>query len=169
MLDNKEIWKDCKGYEGSYQVSSLGRIWSVKSQKYLIPQVDRGYYKTSLIATNGKRKKELIHRLVALAFIPNPDKLPQVNHLDEDTSNNRVDNLEWCDAKYNSNYGTRTERSAAAHRKKVYCEELEREFESITDAANELGLRQCLISQVCNGNQKTTGGYHFHFIDDTKR
>ena len=83
MLENSEIWKDVKGYEGLYQVSNLGRIWNVKTQRILKPiDTGRGYFRVHLTAKNGKRKQELIHRLAAIAFIPNPFGLPQVNHKD---------------------------------------------------------------------------------------
>ena len=107
MLENKEIWKDCKGYEGKYQVSNFGRVWSVVKQQYKNQRIGKdGYYKVTLIAKNGKQKTERVHRLVALAFIPNPDRLPQVNHKDECKTNNCVENLEWCDAKYNTLYSS---------------------------------------------------------------
>ena len=86
----------------------MGRVWSVKGQKYLNGTVAKnGYVYVHLTALNGKRKKERLHRLVALAFIDNPEGLSQVNHIDENKLNNAVDNLEWCSAKYNANYGTR--------------------------------------------------------------
>ena len=111
MLENNEIWKDCKGYEGKYQVSNFGRVWNANNQRYLKPWISKGgYYLVNLISKNGKIKHESIHRLVAIAFIDNPCNYPQVNHKDEDKTNNRVDNLEWCDSKYNNNYGTRNER-----------------------------------------------------------
>lgn len=105
MLENNEVWKDCKGYEGLYQVSNLGRVWSVKSQAYLKGSSDKdGYIRVHLTAKNGKRKHESIHRLVAIAFIPNATGLPVVNHKDENKQNNNVDNLEWCSARYNTIY-----------------------------------------------------------------
>lgn len=106
-----EIWKDIKGYEGKYQVSNLGRIKNIQTncmkmatlqKKYIMKQ--GGYYQITLWKGKHNGKTYLIHRLVAQHFIPNPDNLPQVNHIDHDRSNNRVDNLEWCTAKYNSNH-----------------------------------------------------------------
>lgn len=89
----------------------MGRVWSVKTQRYLKGTVTQaGYTYVHLTAVNGKRKKERLHRLVAIAFLPNPLDLPQVNHKDENKENNRADNLEWCDAKYNCNYGTRNQK-----------------------------------------------------------
>lgn len=101
----KEIWIDCKGYEGKYQVSNLGRVWSIGSQKYLNGFIDKdGYMCVYLTAKNGKVKMEKIHRLIALVFLDNPNNYPQVNHKDKNKSNNCVDNLEWCTAKYNNTY-----------------------------------------------------------------
>ena len=95
MLENNEIWKDIKGYP-NYQVSNYGRIWSCYSQRYMKPQKNNvGYYYLNLTAANGKHKKELIHRLVALAFIDNPNNLPQVHHINHNPADNRVENLAW--------------------------------------------------------------------------
>ena len=105
MLENKEIWKDCKGYEGMYQVSNKGRVWSVKRQFVLKGSLDKdGYARVHLTAKNGKTKTEKVHRLVAIAFLENPSNLPQVNHRDENKQNNNADNLEWCDCSYNIIY-----------------------------------------------------------------
>ena len=110
----KEIWKDIKGYEGLYQVSNLGRVKSLErkvlrsegeyrtiSERILKPQTTlRGYQRIGL-HYKGINKLFRIHRLVAQAFIPNPDNKPEVNHIDGKTSNNRVDNLEWVTAAQN--------------------------------------------------------------------
>ena len=109
-----EEWKSIPGYEGIYEVSNLGRVRSVERcdrfnrkivSKILKPNYVSGYLRVGMYK-NKTFKYYLIHRLVAQAFLPNPDNLPQVNHKDEDKSNNRVDNLEWCDRSYNMNYGT---------------------------------------------------------------
>lgn len=106
----EEIWKDIPGYEGIYVVSNFGRIRNLVSGKFIKPsQKDDGYCRVCL-SKNGCGKCINIHRLVAQVFIPNPDNLPQVNHKDEDKTNNVADNLEWCDAKYNINYGTSQQR-----------------------------------------------------------
>lgn len=107
-----EIWKDIEGYEGVYRVSNMGRVYSVKRNIMLKPQrvcdgaKDGGGYRAVRLCVDGEYKMAYIHRLVAQAFLPNPQNLPQVNHKDEDKTNNRVENLEWCDDKYNKNYGT---------------------------------------------------------------
>ena len=117
---NEEIWRPIEGYEGLYEVSSYGRVRSLdrydnmnhfRKGKVLSPiKEPTGYLRCNLYL-NKNVKTVLIHRLVAQAFIPNPDNLPQVNHRDEVKTNNRVDNLEWCDSKYNNNYGTARIRS----------------------------------------------------------
>ena len=102
----KEIFKDIKNYEGLYQVSNLGRVYSVRNNKILKPKLNKYGYLSVNLKYKGSRVTKSIHRLVGEAFIPNPNDLPQVNHKDEDKTNNCVDNLEWCTAKYNHNYGT---------------------------------------------------------------
>ena len=118
-----EVWKDVVGYEGLYQVSNLGRLKSAPRPRtkggLLKPQYDRKGYLTFGLCKNGKSKMAKIHRLVAEAFIPNPGKLPEVNHKDEQKDNNCVENLEWCTTQYNSNYGTRVARIAATKRVKT--------------------------------------------------
>lgn len=114
----EEIWRPVVGYEGLYEVSSYGRVRSLDrydSRNHFIKgrimkfRNCRGYLRVTL-CNNGLYNQISVHRLVAQAFIPNPDNLPMVNHKDEDKTNNIVENLEWCDAKYNNSYGTITER-----------------------------------------------------------
>lgn len=100
-------WKQIKGFT-DYKISDSGIVFSVKRNKALKPYERKNYLGVYLYG-NGKRKFMTIHRLVAIAFIENPNDLPQVNHKDENTKNNNVDNLEWCSAKYNSNYGSHRE------------------------------------------------------------
>ena len=115
-----EEWRPIEGYEGLYEVSNTGLIRSLDrfvgnrnriKGKILSINIKKGGYCSVVLSKYGKMKGYQVHRLVAQAFIPNPDNLPQVNHIDEDKSNNCVDNLEWCTAKYNINYGTRQERA----------------------------------------------------------
>lgn len=96
----EEIWKPLKGYEGLYEVSSMGRVKYLNSRsknniKSGFCYGDSGYVGVELFK-NKKRKKMLIHRAVAKSFIPNPENKPWVNHIDSDRKNNRLDNLEWC-------------------------------------------------------------------------
>ena len=115
-----EVWKDIEGYEGRYKISNLGNVKSLmyggrKYEKDLTPKVNNCGRLWVELFCNGKKKQFLIHRLVAKAFIPNPHGLPQINHIDENPKNNRVDNLEWCDARYNMMYGHAREK----RRKKI--------------------------------------------------
>lgn len=92
---NMEIFKDIKGYPG-YQISNLGRVWSTKSNRYLSPyENNSGYLMINIQAANGKRKHELIHRLVALHFVDNPEGKPEVDHIDRNRKNNNANNLRW--------------------------------------------------------------------------
>lgn len=109
--------KDVVGYEGLYAVTSCGKVWSYKQKKFLTPVMMYGYPRVGLWK-DGKVKREFVHRLVAMAYIPNPENLPQVNHKDENRANCCLQNLEWCDAKYNANYGSRNSRIAEKNTKK---------------------------------------------------
>ena len=117
----KEIWKDIEGYEGLYQVSNLGRVKSLtkmvgRGKRYKVcerivslQKAPNGYMRLHL-DKDGERKYFSVHRLVAQAFVENPNNLPHVNHKNETKTDNAVSNLEWCTPKYNSNYGTRNTR-----------------------------------------------------------
>jgi hypothetical protein len=104
--------KSIKGYEGLYAVTRDGKVWSHRSNMFLTPIYNKdGYLKVNLYDNDGKMRTYLVHRLVAIAFIPNPDNLPEINHKDEVKDHNCVDNLEWTTHVDNINYGTRTERA----------------------------------------------------------
>ena len=134
----------------------MGRVWSISSQKYLKGGSNGKYLKVHLVAKNGKIKQELVHRLVALAFLDNPQGFPQVNHKDKNKLNNCVDNLEWCTNRYNTIH---------AIGKAIYCVELDKEFDCIQTAATELNLDRGNISRCCSGKRKTCGGYHWRYCD----
>lgn len=158
--------KDIKGFEGRYAVTSCGKVWSYKRKKWLRPSTDeRGYQRVSLQVNNEKHTKKL-HRLVAEAFIPNPNNLPQVNHKDENPSNNHMSNLEWCDAKYNCNYGHHNENVSKTTGKSVYCVELDIIYCSTREAERKTGVPHENIAACCRGDRyKTAGGYHWKYSD----
>lgn len=162
--------KDVVGYEGLYAVTSCGKVWSYKSQKFLKPKEDKDGYLIIVLYKNKIRKDAKIHRLVSQAYIPNPEGKPQVNHRDEDKSNNCVNNLEWATAKENTNYGTRNKRAGEANRNSrgvpVYCVELDKVFLSARGAARELGLQQSNITACVKGKHKTCGGYHWQYTEN---
>lgn len=171
-----EIWKDIVGYEGCYQVSNLGRVKSLnylqkgKEQILKAQVVSCGYFAVTL-SKEGKSKTHTIHRLVAKTFIDNPDNLPQVNHKDEDKTNNRVENLEWCSAEYNVNYGSRTKRQSESQTnypkfsKRVLCLETGKIYPSTMQVQRELGFANTAISSACNGKLKQAYGFHWKYID----
>ena len=122
-----EEWKKIPGYEGLYEVSNMGNVRNVRRNKLLrLSKTNNRYIRVSL-CKNGIKTGLTVHRLVAEAFIPNPDNLPEVNHKDEDKTNNRVENLEWCDHKYNMNYGTRNIRAKETAIKNGYYTGLSKE------------------------------------------
>lgn len=102
--------KDVVGYEGLYTIDENGKIYGIKRKKFLRTRIDGTGYATVRLCKNGTDTTHMVHRLIAEAFIPNPNHLPFINHKDEVKTNNNIDNLEWCDHKYNCNYGTRNER-----------------------------------------------------------
>ena len=154
---------DIKGYEGLYAVTSCGKVWSYQNNRFLKPFLTRGYFRVRLYKYNSS-KQFFVHRLVAMAFFPNySKKLSQINHKDENKINNCVGNLEWCNAKYNINYGNHNKRVSRKHCKKVYCVELNKIFNSAKQAATQLKLFDSNIAKCCKGKYKTTGGYHWEY------
>ena len=163
--------KDVIGYEGYYGVTSCGKIWSYRAKKFMKLQVNKKGYVCVNLKLNGQQSNQLIHRLVALAYLPNPRKLPEINHKDENKLNNSVNNLEWCDRKYNINYGTGMERSTETQRKtsklnkRVLCVETGIIYFSAQEAKRQTGIDNGSISRVCNGKQNVAGGYHWKYIE----
>ena len=156
---------DIKGYEGIYAITSCGKVWSYKTKRFLKTiKTQKGYEKVYLYKDNIV-KHPTIHKLVATAYIPNPNNFPQINHKDENKENNSVNNLEWCTNKYNSNYGTRNIRMARAKWRKVLCIELNRIFDSEKQAEAELKIGVSRISECCSGKNKTAGGYHWKYAE----
>lgn len=104
-----EIWREIPGYEGRYMVSNTGSVLSLNYRncnysRRLVPKCNNSGRLWVELFKNGQRKQFLIHRLVAMAFISNPENYPEVNHIDEDCKNNHVENLEWCSRQYNISY-----------------------------------------------------------------
>ena len=174
-----EIWKDIPGYEGLYQVSNLGNIKNInrcfndkKGRKYIVkeiickPSIDTSGYRQIVLTKNKNRKSHKVHRLVAMAFIPNPNSLPQINHKDENKQNNNVDNLEWCTQEYNCQYGTRPYRCAVHfnHKVKQYFNGKEiNEYSSLKEASKKTNIKYQGISKCCRNKQKTAGGYEWKY------
>ena len=170
----EEEWRDIAGYEGLYQVSDLGRVRSLDYNhtgraQVLKPTMARNGYLLVWLFKNGKSKSYLVHRLVAEAFLSNADGLPEVNHNDENKTNNAVSNLEWCDRSYNVNYGTGIDRMAAALSKPVQQLTLDgilvALWPSTHEAARQTGVYQGNICSCCNGKLRSTGGYKWQYAN----
>ena len=166
-----EIWKDVKGYEGLYQVSNLGRVKSLNyrrsgKERLLSLAHDKDGYLYVCFRKNGKQKLHKVHRLVAQAFIPNPDNLPQVNHKDENKTNNNVKNLEWCTNEYNHNYGTRNERVGKSLSKKIICITTGEIFNSMREACRKYNIHTGSMTECCQGKRKTAGGYKWEYFKE---
>ena len=169
-----------------YIIFDDGRVYSKITNKFLKQSYSGGYLTVELFSERGKSRRILVHRLVAMAFIPNPYNYPQVNHKDENKTNNNVDNLEWCTAKYNMNYGTGKARRRAStdysnpvfrisalnacdHSKKPVLQfsrngDFIARFESAQAAGRAVGCHGGHISECCKGKRyKTVGNYVWRF------
>ena len=178
----QEIWKDIKNYEGLYQVSNMGRVKNKKNCT-INPELNKNGYKYIPLYKENKRRRELLHRIVATAFIENPNSLPQVNHIDGNKQNNNVDNLEWCTCSYNLKeaYRLKLREPARAmlgkkgikcpNSKKINQYDLEGNFiklwYSTMDIERELKIRHNSISKCCKHKKyKTAGGYKWEYAEE---
>ena len=171
----EEIWKDVVGYEGIYQVSSLGRIKSLpkkikmrnqftEKEMILKPlKTKGGYYSIHLANGKGNRKRCQIHRLVAKAFLSNPNNKPQVNHIDGNKKNNCVSNLEWCTAKENNTHALKTGLKELSYRRiPVLQYDLKGNFIKQWESETDTNIPH--ISDVCKGKRKSAGGYIWRYL-----
>ena len=192
----EEIWRDIYEYEGKYQVSNMGRVRSLDftsmqphsktgeihpytyTGRMLKPHaINSGYLAVGLRDQQGKRQ-HLVHRLVAAAFIPNPNDLPVVNHKNEDKTDNRAENLEWCTNMYNNHYGNAQRKLSETHTnhpnlsKPVFQKDkdgcLVNMFPSAAEASRQTGIPQSAIVRCCNGEKyyKSAGGYLWEYIPE---
>ena len=170
MRESREEWRPVPGYEGLYEVSNTGKVASLNydgtgKRKELKQVVTHHEYRRVRLYKNGNWRSYRVHRVVALAFVPNPEGLPEINHIDEDPSNNAASNLEWCTRRYNCNYGSHIERL----RKSMINGKLSKAvtatlpdgsvevYPSQAEAARALNCSQGRISDACRGVIKT---YH---------
>lgn len=159
-------WLDIENFEGLYQISDKGDIRNIKSGRILIPKLTKKGYNTICLSNKGIKYNFQVHRLVANAFIPNPNNYHCVNHKDENKLNNSVENLEWCTHSYNTNYGTCIERYSTKNKKSIQQLKdgvLVNEFASAIDAEKQYGFCRSSISQCCNGIIKSYKGFQFRF------
>ena len=162
-----EKWKQIEhdGIKYNYEVSTEGKVRNMKTGR-IMAQSDNG---RGFLYVVLKKKSFRVNRLVAIAFIPNPDNLPEVNHKNENKHDNRVENLEWCNRKYNATYGTIKEKQAKAHYKRVKATHKKTGevlyFDSITQASTELDLFHSNICACLRGTKKSCGGYLWEYVD----
>lgn len=181
-----EIWKKIDNFD-NYEVSTLGRVRSIDStvmrsnnRQFTIKGKIRslytsqgGYSNVSLCDNSGKWCRQQVHRLVAEAFLPNPNNLPQVNHKDENKLNNCVDNLEWCTANYNANYGNRNYNTSSSLKNNIKIskvilqydkdQNLITEWPSINEIKRSLGYSTGNIYACCNYKYKQAYGYIWRY------
>lgn len=178
---NKEIWKDITGYEGLYQVSDQGRVKSLErkdsfgrliKERILRPAPTTVGYLIVILCTGGNQKHFAVHRLVCQAFCDNPENKPEVNHINENKTDNRACNLEWCTRRENINHGTRNERAAMSIAKILSKPigkytlngELVEVWQSASEAERQTGFHQSNISAAARGKLKTAYGYVWKYI-----
>ena len=167
-----EIWKDVVGYEGYYQVSNLGRVKSLnyrgsKKEKILATNLERTGYVRTHLCKEGQHKTIRIHRLVAEAFLPNPDHKNCIDHINTNRADNRVENLRWVTHEENCNNDLTRKNNgnkAVCKCRKVMCIETGVIYNSIIEVERQLGILHSDISKCCNGTRKTTGGFHWEYI-----
>ena len=174
MISVVEKWRPIEGYEGLYEVSNYGDVKSLNynhtgKEKILRTQISNCGYVQVALTTNNKQRRCYVHRLVAQTFIPNPDNLPMINHKDEVKTNNCVDNLEWCTAKYNVNYGTGIERCVKAQSKPIKQYTLDgefvREWVSISEAGRN-GFSAGCVCMCCQGKNENHNGFIWKYSEE---
>lgn len=170
QLSSKTEWREVKEYS-NYEVNQLGEIRHKKRQKILKPRDNNGGYQYVNFKINGKNTNFAVHRIVANAFIPNPNGYTEVNHKDYNKKNNCVDNLEWVSSSQNKQHSYLKQENKKSRGKAVnqYTKEgiFLKTFDSVSDAAKELGCCVAAISNCCLGRTKTSQGFRWSFVESS--
>ena len=159
-------FRDIPGYEGLYGITSCGKVWSYRRKKFLKP-ADNGHgYLVATLCKDDKAKHYKVHRLVAQAYIPNPEGKTEVNHIDEVKTHNYVGNLEWVSSSENKQHSPQAGKPKL--HTKIRCIETGDIFKTQTAAAEWAGVHPCGIGDVVRGERKTCGGYHWERVIENK-
>lgn len=173
----QEVWEPVKGYEGLYEVSNLGRVKSlymfrhninenklekIRRDKILSQRIHKTGYMITSLSKNKKRKDFYTHRLVANAFIPNPEKKTYINHIDENKTNNKVENLNWCTQKENVRFSTRTKKieQLTIDGKHI------KTWNNLYEIKDVLGYKKSHINQCCKGTREKSCGYKWRYVNE---
>lgn len=159
---DEEIWKEIKGFENQYAISTKGRVKNLKTNRILGDRYDSNGYKI----VDLKRKNYKIHRLVALVFLPNPNKLLQVNHIDERKDNNDISNLEWVTASENVKHSIH--HKSCRINQLTLDGELVKTWDSFHQIKRELGYNISVISDVCRDKYKQAYGFRWEYSDTSQ-
>ena len=180
----REEWRNIEVFEGYYMISNLGRVKSLERMKWngrgyqKVPEKilkgrdnGHGYLRVNL-CKEGKVKQHLVHVLVATAFLPNPDNLPEVNHKDENKQNNCVENLEWCSHSYNNKYNDKAKKVGKKRSKPVYSVDKESGlimwWQSAHEAERCTGIPHQNIIKCCKGKLNSAGNHIWFYADDNE-
>ena len=163
-------WKPVVGFEECYLVSDSGQVWSLRRHKALSPTIDRYGYEKVVLSKDGKSFYRTVHRLVAQAFVPNPNNLATVNHINENKTDNRAVNLEWLSIADNDNHGTRNARMADTKCRlpveQVLPDGTTIQYSGVKDASRKTGINRCCIALCCKNIRKTAGGYKWRYLNE---
>lgn len=160
------IWRDVIGYEGLYQVSDQGKVRNRKRRRNLRPNTKKDGYCQVTLSKDGAVSYYMLHRLVAIAFLPNPDGLPQVNHKNGKKQDNRLVNLEWCSASENQQHRYKVLGKTETCNKSVMCTDTGEIYPSVRAAAAASGAHPSAVSMCCNGTRKSANKLHFIFMEE---
>lgn len=159
--------RDIVGYEGLYAVTSCGKVWSYKRKIFLAQRYDDDGYLRVNLCKNGKYKTKHIHRLVAEAYIPNPEGKSQVDHIDEVKTHNWLKNLRWATPAENSRHSNLgRKRTWSNKRRPIYCVELDKVFPTQREAARQLNINVASLNRALRGDRGTCGGYHWKYYEE---